>query len=275
MKVFIAHSAKDREFVASIATQLRAEGHEVFRPNELTAQGDLLSLISSALRSADVVLAIVSNANPNVFYELGLAAGAGVPILIVANPGEALPADLASVPYVQLTGDTLRDVQTITRRAKDLGGLSAPRAEKFASAEAALRAAIKDPAALEALAPCEFERLVAQLFRERGYEVSTKPPTPDCCVDLVVRSPDDGQLLLVEVKKLSRQSRVSVEAVRRLLEAVSAVSGGALGILVSTAGFTGAAIALGAAGPIVLKTLEEFLAARSKLDLVEFKRPGG
>lgn len=275
MKVFLAHSVRDRDLVTAVATHLRSDGHETIRPDELVATADLLSLISSALRSADVVVAIVSGTNPNVFYELGLAAGAGVPTLIVANPGEALPADLASVPYVQLTGDTLRDARTIVRRVKDLEGLSSPKPDKFASAEAALRAATQDPALLEALAPSEFERLVAELFRERGYEVSATPPTRDSGVDLVVRSPEDGQVMLVEVKKLSKQSRVSVEAVRRLLDAVSVVSGAALGVLVSTSGFTGAAVALGAAGPVVLKTLEEILAAKSKRDLVESKPAGG
>jgi restriction endonuclease/TIR domain-containing protein len=274
MKVFLAHSAKDRHLATAVATHLRSDGHETIRPDEMVAADNILSAISSALRSADVVVAIVNGANPNVFYELGLAAGAGVPTLIVANPGDALPADLASVPYVQLTGDPLRDGQTIARRVKDLEGLSSPKPAKFSSAEAALRAANQDPAILEAPAPAEFERLVAELFRERGYEVSATPPTRDVGVDLVVRSPEDGQLLLVEVKKLSRQSRVSVEAVRRLLGAV-ALASGALGVLVSTSGFTGAAMALGAAGPVVLRTLEEILAARSKRDLVESKTAGG
>jgi HJR/Mrr/RecB family endonuclease len=115
---------------------------------------------------------------------------------------------------------------------------------------------------------------VADLFRERGYEVSATPPTRDAGVDIVVRSPEDGQLLLVEVKKLSRQGRVSVEAVRRLLGTVSLASDVALGILVSPSGFTGAAMALAATGPVVLRTLEEILAARSKRDLVESKLPG-
>jgi hypothetical protein len=274
MKVFLAHSARDRDLAAAVATHLRSDGHEAIRPDEIVAPADLLSAISSALRSADVVVAIVNGTNPNIFYELGLAAGAGVPTLIVANAGEALPANLASVPYVQLTGDSLRDGQTIARRVRDLEGPSSRKPGEFPSAEAALRAANQDPAVLEALAPSEFEQLVAELFRERGYEVSATPPTRDSGVDLVVRSPEDGQVLLVEVKKLSRQSRVSVEAVRRLLGAVTLASG-ALGILVSTSGFTGAAMALGAAGPVVLRTLAEILAARSKRDLVESKTPDG
>jgi len=271
MKVFLAHSARDRDLVAAVVTHLGNDGHETVRPDEMASPSNVLSEISAALRSADVVVAIVAGTNPNVFYELGLAAGAGVPILIVARPGEALPADLASVPYVQLSGDLLRDGQTIARRVKDLEGLSSSKTVKFLSAEAALRAANQDPAVLEALTPSEFERLVAELFRERGYEVSRTPPARDSGVDLVVRSPEDGQLLVVEVKKLSRQSRVSVEAVRRLLGTVSLTSGAVLGVLVSTSGFTGAAMALADAGPVVLRTLEEFLAAKSKHDLVESK----
>lgn len=274
MKVFLAHSARDRDLVAAVMAHLRNDGHETVRPDEMVSSGDLLSEISAALRSADVVVAIVTDKNPNVFYELGLAAGAGVPTLIVARPSEALPANLASVPYVQSTGDLLRDAQTIARRVKDLEGLSSPKPAKFPSAEAALRAASQDPAVLEALAPSEFERLVAELFKERGYEVSATPPTRDSGVDLFVRSPEDGQLLLIEVKKLSRQSRVSVEVVRRLLGTVSLTSGAVLGVLVSTSGFTGAAMALAAAGPVVLRTLEEILAARSKRDLVESKTAG-
>jgi restriction system protein len=129
------------------------------------------------------------------------------------------------------------------------------------------------PAILEALAPREFERLVAELFRERGYEVSATPQAPDYGVDLVVRSPEDGQIIFVEVKKLSKQSRVSVESVRRLIGTLSTTYGAATGLLVSTSPFTEAAMALGAAGPVLLKTLSEILAARSKRDLVASKLP--
>lgn len=274
MKVFIAHSVRDRELVGGVVTLLREAGHDVFVPEEIVATGNLFSEISAAIRSADLLLAVVTASNPNLFYELGLAAGASVPTLIVARAGEPLPADLATVPYVQLTGDLLRDAQTIARRAKDLEGLAPAKSPRFSSAEEALQAATRDPALLEALAPAEFERLVAEFFKERGYEVSMTPPTPDTGVDLVVTSPTDNQVLLVEVKKLSRQSRVSVEAVRRFLEAVS-LAGGAVGMLVSTSGYTAAALALAAGTPIVLRTLEDILAAKSRRELIAPKGSGG
>ena len=115
MKIFVAHSTRDRDLVASLVTLLREDGHDVFVPMEKIMTGNLLSEISAAIRSADVFVALVTSGNPNVFYELGLASGAGVTILVTAPAGELLPADLVSVPYVQLTGDIIRDAQTIAR----------------------------------------------------------------------------------------------------------------------------------------------------------------
>jgi hypothetical protein len=273
MKVFLAHSMKDRDLAAAVVEHLRDDGHEVARPDEMTTPGAPLSEIFAALRSANVVVAIVSGDDPNVYYELGLAAGAGVPTLVAARAGESLPMDLASVPYVRMTEDPLRDARAIGHRVKDLEGLSSPKTVEFASAEAALMAANQDLAVLERLAPSEFERLVASLFRERGYEIEEMPSARDTGADLVVRAPGDGQILLIELKKLSKQSRVSVEAVRKFLGVVSQATPGAIGVLISTCGFTPAAAAFPstAGAPIVLRTLDELLAAKSKSELVKPK----
>jgi len=274
MKLFIAHSVRDRELATSVVTLLREDGHDVFVPEETLTPGNLLSEISAAIRSADVLIAVVTASNPNVYYELGLAAGAGVPTLVTARAGDPLPADLATVPYVQLTGDVLRDAQTIVRRAKNLQGLSKSKVARLSSAEETLRAASREPALLEALAPLEFERLVGEFFKERGFEVSTTSPTRDARVDLVLTSPTDKKVLLVEVKKLSRQGRVSVDAVRKLLGVLS-VAGAPLGMLVSTSGYTAAALALAAGTPVLLRTLEEILAAKSTNDLVHLTETNG
>src|ERR1700734_406785 len=167
MKVFIAHSSRDLELGNNLMAILREDGHDVFDPTSIVLGSSIMSEISARIRSADLFVAVVRSSNPNVFYELGLAAGAGVPILIAAPGGEALPADLSSVPYVQLAGDSLRDSQMIARRAKDLRNLVRTEPQKFDSAEAALRAAIREPAVLESLSPSDFERLVMELFKER------------------------------------------------------------------------------------------------------------
>ena len=86
-------------------------------------------------------------------------------------------------------------------------------------------------------------------------------------MDLILKRQDGDSSVLVEVKKVSTQSRVSVETVRKLLSAVSTV-GASLGVLVATGGFTPAALALSASAPILLCTLEELLAAKSEKELL-------
>ncbi len=274
MNVFIAHSVRDREIVATLVKVLRDDGHEVFVATEIAASVDILSAISAAIRAADVLIAVVTAENPNIFYELGLATGASVPILMAAPANALLPADLTSVPYVQLTGNILRDAKTIARKAADLQGQPSKKPTTFESAEAALQAAAQDPAVLESLSPVDFERLVTELFKERGYAVSTTRCTRDTGVDFALESQKAKELVLVEVKKLSRQSRVSVDAVRKLLSAVSA-AGAPLGLLVATSGYTAAAFALAAGTPILLRTLEEILAAKSETELLESKPHAG
>jgi HJR/Mrr/RecB family endonuclease len=110
------------------------------------------------------------------------------------------------------------------------------------------------------------------LFRERGYAVKAMGPGADIGVDFTIQK--DNERVAVEVKKLSKQSRVSVETVRRLLSAVH-VAGGSLGILVATSGYTAAALGLAAGTPILLLTLEEILAAKSNKDLLQLKHRSG
>lgn len=267
MKIFMTHSTRDQEFVESVSSHFQNEGHSVFMPTKILAGGNILSEISAAIRSADVLVAVVTTDNPNIFYELGLAAGASVPILIVARPGEHIPSDLASVPYVQLTGDSLRDAQTIVSRAEELGGSAPARSRIFKSADATLRTASRDPAFLESLSPTDFERLVVELFKERGYEVAATSHTHDIGADIILTSKKNKDNVLVELKKLSRQSRVSVESVRNLLGVVSNF-GAAAGVLISTSGFTASALALAAHTSIILRTLDEVLAARSEEELL-------
>jgi HJR/Mrr/RecB family endonuclease len=77
----------------------------------------------------------------------------------------------------------------------------------------------------------------------------------------------DSRKIFVQVKKLNRQSRVSAEAVRTLANSVYAVSG-AVGVMIATSSFTGAAQALAASTPVVLRTLDQVLAAKSVQDLL-------
>jgi hypothetical protein len=273
MRVFIAHSSRDRELVSALIEALQKQGDDVVDPIGEIRAGDLLSQVSTLIHSADVVVAVLSGRSPNVYYELGLAAGAGKPVLVVAPSGEPLASDLSALPYTLATGDTPRDAQTAARRISQFRIDEQQRTPGFESAKAALQGAIADPTYLESMSSVEFEQLVADLFRENGFTVQSTRETRDLGYDFAVDSPKHGGLILVEAKKMNRQSLVSVEAVRQLTATIPVV-GAVSGILISTSGFTSAASALGAAASVTLRTLDDLLKAKSEEDLLGVKKTG-
>ena len=74
-------------------------------------------------------------------------------------------------------------------------------------------------------------------------------------------------MILVEAKKLSSQSKVSVETVRKLLSAIPVV-GATMGILVTTSGYTAAATALAEASSLILHSLKDLLDTKSIEELL-------
>jgi hypothetical protein len=187
MNVFISHSFhRDREFVGTLSRLLKEQGHEVWNAL-LSADTPWASNLSAAIRSAEVLIAVVTGNNANVFFELGLAAGANIPILLTAAGAEALPADLVSIPFVQQSGDPSRDAQAVVRQVNELRRKASPKAVTFATAEATLEAAIREPTMLESVSPYDFETLVARLFEERGYEVTGPDQGRDVGADLILQ----------------------------------------------------------------------------------------
>lgn len=69
-------------------------GYEVVRVDEISQPGIILNDIWSNLTEASVVIAEVSEANPNVYYEIGVAHALNKPTILLAQKGTKLPFDL-------------------------------------------------------------------------------------------------------------------------------------------------------------------------------------
>lgn len=61
------------------------------------SSSEVVAQIYASIQSADLVIAAVHEANPNVFYECGFAVGWGKPVLYVAQDGDPIPFDIAGV----------------------------------------------------------------------------------------------------------------------------------------------------------------------------------
>ncbi len=272
MKVLITYSSRDHEIAGKLIEELISRDIEPIDPMNCFSGGDLLSEISSLVRSSDAVIAILSTKTPNVFLELGLAIGSGIPVLIVAVPGESLPSDISSIPYVELTGDNSHDASSIVSRLTTLRMRDRKPLQRYDSAEETLRAANSDSNYLDSIAPQEFEGLIAQLFEEKGFTINHTIGGRDSGYDFLLESPKHEGVILVEAKKLSSQSKVSVETVRKLLSALPMV-GATMGVLVTTSGYTAAAAALAGASSLILHSLKDLLEAKSSEELLKEKDP--
>lgn len=98
------------------------------------------------------------------------------------------------------------------------------------------------PEKLHDLNPRKYEELVAEIFRDKGYQVELTPKSKDGGIDIrAFRRSDVGTLLtLIECKRYAPSNPVSVEIVRGLY-GVTASEGATRAILATTSRFTGGA----------------------------------
>jgi HJR/Mrr/RecB family endonuclease len=105
--------------------------------------------------------------------------------------------------------------------------------------EELIRYLARHPKSLYVLEPRRFEELVAEIFRDFGYEVLLTPRSNDGGVDIrAVRKDSVGTLLyLIECKRYRQDRAVGVDLVRSLYGVIQA-EGASCGVLATTSRFT-------------------------------------
>ena len=69
-------------------------GYEPIRVDDISGPGLILNDIWKQITEASVVIAEISEKNPNVYYELGAAHALGKPTILLATKGTSLPFDV-------------------------------------------------------------------------------------------------------------------------------------------------------------------------------------
>lgn len=269
MKVFISHSYEDQHLARALAGRLEDLGHEVFDPFTLALGTQFAAAATSAIQRADVVVALLRTTTPNLLYELGVAQGAHRPLIIASSGLSDLPFDLTSLPYVHLGDDIEGDAAEIARRIASFAPMRPHRFDVSGDTVETLKAIAEDSEFAASVSSKDFEELLVGFLRRSGLTVEQGRPDRDV-FDFALTEPGHhsvSDLVIVEVKKYSSTSRVSVDAVLQLAGAVTS-AGARLGILISTSGFTAAARGLAETVPISLWTLREILEMNTPRDLL-------
>ena len=101
----------------------------------------------------------------------------------------------------------------------------------------------KHPEFMREMNPRKFEVLIAEILKDKGYEVTLTPSTRDGGKDIIAvyNSPFGHQMFIVECKRYNQQNKVGVEIVRGLY-GVQIAENYNQGIIATTSTFTKGAI---------------------------------
>jgi hypothetical protein len=72
-------------------------GAVVFRADSIQTDANIMENIHQAIQTATLIIADVTNANPNVMYEVGFAQAQKRPLILIAGSSRSIPFDLAGI----------------------------------------------------------------------------------------------------------------------------------------------------------------------------------
>ena len=90
----------DNVFKYIIQPAVEKFGVEVFRSDHVLQSGKISDQMFRALLNEDFCIAVLTDHNPNVFYELAIAQAAARPVIIMLKKGQELPFDIKDLRCV-------------------------------------------------------------------------------------------------------------------------------------------------------------------------------
>ena len=104
-KVFMAmpfgNDKYDNVYNNHIKVELENSGLEVIRVDEKHYAGDVMEIVWKEINEASFIVADVSNSNPNVLYEVGIAHTLGKEVVILTDKSTEVPFDIRKNRYIE------------------------------------------------------------------------------------------------------------------------------------------------------------------------------
>lgn len=107
-----------------LRTVLEVDGYECQRADDMWENAHIMTDIIELICTSAVIVCDLSNKNPNVFYEAGIAHALGKEVILITQSHDDVPFDLRSIRYLQylnngegrakLASEVLARVQSVT-----------------------------------------------------------------------------------------------------------------------------------------------------------------
>ncbi len=88
------------------------------RVDEQIFDGSILDRIYNQISKADIIIADLTNKNPNVFYEVGYAHALGKLTILLTKNAEDIPFDLKHYPHIIYDNSIIKIKEKLTKRVK-------------------------------------------------------------------------------------------------------------------------------------------------------------
>ncbi len=240
--IFFTFSYADyraREVVASARGKLEHLGYETFCLLDLKPGDESEQSTTEMLKRASVVISFLNERSSNVLFETGYAYGLGKHLILVSDVS-TLPFDLRTVAAIDARSSPSEIAFEIIRAVSRLESSSwQPNIDVPANLRGMLEASVHRPELFELVSRDAFEKAIVEEFTSRGFGVDFPQGSHESGFDMRVHDPT-RRSMLVEVKKLNPNSKVSISSVQQLLGAAHAYEDSAA-LLICTSDFTNSA----------------------------------
>ena len=258
--IYIASSLDSSNTAMQLGSALEADGMTVLHAYMLPIGRSLSEEITSAIKRCDVFIALIDKLSHNVVFELGYALGTGKTVLLLHSRTADMPFDVAALPAMAFDFSDCYPLSEVVNWVKEATVRTRPAHRQFASAVDQLKYLCEVDSYLDEIEPREFEKCITGVLLEKKFNAELLTARNDLGIDIKITGLPGDNSAVVEVKKLNRSSKVSVNEVQRVV-GVAAHANVLCALIITSGGYTSSARFFAEHAPmrIALLTIDELL----------------
>lgn len=193
--------------------------------------------IYSSIIDCDLFVAVLDKeSSPHFIYEIGYAQGAGKKIVLIIKEGSEVPSMFRN--HLFYKWDENNFDYLANKIIKEL--IKTDTKEKIKFSEV-LKDSIYNTNHIYKYSSKDFENIIIDMFKKRGYECDFNKDKQDVGYDLLIKNFKDNKNALIECKKYDLNKKVSIDTVIQLFSEL-VLNQLDIGLIITTSTFTNSAI---------------------------------
>tara|TARA_R110001592_G_C12923714_1_gene728777 strand:- start:4 stop:837 length:834 start_codon:yes stop_codon:yes gene_type:complete len=243
-KIYLSSSDKhiDDFFSFHLKEELQIIGFEVINPsrNEYIHSQEINQTHDFLINKCDLFISILKSNYPWQMFELGYAIASGKKVLIVADTDTDLPYNLKNYQFIRTDLESSHSVYSIIRYLEKIQFEESHEERNIETLEEFTDLLRVDSTAIDKISGSEFELLIANFFKSKGYGVQLAETSSYYGFDLMIDNFEGHRKTIIEIKKYNRNSKVSINTIHQVFGTMS-ICEADYAIVITTSDFTSSA----------------------------------